>query len=124
MSTTIRVLTLASLTVLLAHGAADAATATFTQLPVDAMAVTFFRSLSQVWVPIISMIALIGLVVNMFFGFLHIGPKLVGFIFGVALLALGLPGLSKLFGTGLTPAAELTPAERMPVPGIMLPYGE
>lgn len=86
---------------LLSHTTALAVTAKFTQLPVDALAVQFFDSLVNVWIPIIAMLALIGLVINMFVGFMQIGPRVVGFVFGVAFLAGGLPLLSTMFGGSL-----------------------
>jgi hypothetical protein len=86
------------------HGTALAATATFTRLPVDALAVQFFNSLTHVWIPIIALTALIGLVINMFVGFFQIGPKVVGFIFGAALLAGGLPVVSSMVGGNLVTA--------------------
>jgi hypothetical protein len=91
----------------LAQGTALAATATFTKLPVDALAVQFMSSLTNVWIPIITMIALIGLVINMFVGFFQIGPKVVGFIFGAALLAGGLPVVASLVGGNLVTALIL-----------------
>ncbi len=80
---------------------AMAATAQMTSLPVDQLAVTFFNSLINVWIPIVALVALIGLEINMFFGFFQIGPRLVGFVFGCALLAGGLPLMSTLFGGNL-----------------------
>jgi hypothetical protein len=53
------------------------------------------------------MIALIGLVINMFVGFFQIGPKVVGFIFGAALLAGGLPVVASLVGGNLVTALIL-----------------
>jgi hypothetical protein len=91
----------------LASGDAQAAAAQFTALPVDALAVTFFKSLTNVWIPIIAMLALIGLTLNMFVGFMQIGARVVGFIFGVSLLAGGLPLLAKLFGNDLVTALIL-----------------
>lgn len=85
----------------LSHSAVLAATAQMTSLPVDQLAVTFFNSLINVWIPIVALVALIGLVINMFFGFFQIGPRVVGFVFGCALLAGGLPLMSTLFGGNL-----------------------
>lgn len=96
-----------TLATLLLPTLAQAATATFTSLPVDGLAVSFFQSLTQVWIPIIALSALIGLVINMFVGFFQIGTKVVGFIFGISLLAGGLPLLSSLFGGGLVTALVL-----------------
>jgi hypothetical protein len=95
---------LAALSLTLMQGTAVAATATFTRLPVDALAVQFFNSLTNVWIPIIALKALIGLVINMFVGFFQIGPKVVGFIFGAALLAGGLPVVSSMVGGNLVTA--------------------
>ena len=53
------------------------------------------------WIPIIALIALIALVINMFFGFFQIGPRIVGFVFGCSILAGGLPLVSTLFGGNL-----------------------
>jgi hypothetical protein len=84
-----------------------AATAQFTALPVDALAVKFFDSLVNVWIPIVGLTALIGLVLNMFIGFAQIGARVVGFVFGVSLLAGGLPLLKTIFGSNLVTALIL-----------------
>jgi len=75
-----------------------AATAQMTQLKVDDLAVSFFNSLLEVWIPIIAAIALIGVVVAIFTGFLQAGPKIIGFAVGMAVLAIGLPGWNTLMG--------------------------
>jgi hypothetical protein len=85
----------------LSQSAALAATAQMTSLPVDQLAVTFFNSLINVWILIVALVALIGLVINMFFGFFQSGPRVVGFVFGCALLAGGLPLMATLFGGNL-----------------------
>jgi hypothetical protein len=99
-----RTAVLTAATLAFTQGAALAATATFTRLPVDALAVQFFNSLTNVWIPIIALIAMIALVINMFFGFFQIGPRVVGFVFGCSLLAGGLPLLSSIFGNKLLSA--------------------
>jgi hypothetical protein len=98
---------LTAATLVLTQGVAFAATAQLTQLPVDALAVKFFNSLTNVWIPIIALTALIGLVINMFLGFFQIGPKVVGFVFGCSLLAGGLPLLASMFGNKLVTALIL-----------------
>jgi hypothetical protein len=102
-----RTAVLTAATLALMQGVALAATAQLTQLPVDALAVKFFNSLTNVWIPIIALIAMIGLVINRFFGFFQIGPKVVGFVFGCSLLAGGLPLLSSMFGNKLMTALIL-----------------
>jgi hypothetical protein len=109
MKKTTTTLMIVAIMLLLTVVGADAATSKFTGLPVDDIAVKFFDSLVNVWIPIIAMVALIGLVVNMFVGFVQIGAKVVGFCFGIALLAGGLPVLSTIFGGKLATALVLIP---------------
>src|SRR5262245_9623791 len=101
---------LSAMTVAVLMGSATtalAAAAQFTALPVDALAVKFFNSLVNVWIPIVGLSALIGLVINMFVGFMQIGARVVGFVFGVSLLAGGLPLLKTIFGGQLVTALIL-----------------
>lgn len=83
---------------LLAASGADATTAKFTDLPADAIMIKLMDSLTNVWIPVIAIVAVIGLVVNMFVGFAQIGGRAVGVIVGLSLLAVGLPGLKSIFG--------------------------
>jgi hypothetical protein len=103
----LRMMMLALGALALTQGGALAATATFTSLPVDGLAVQFFNSLVNVWIPVIALCALIFLVINMFGGFFQIGPRVVGFVFGCSLLAGGLPLLATLFGDGIVTALML-----------------
>ena len=57
-----------------------------------------YNSLTQVWIPTIALGGLIGLVINCFAGFVRIGTKIVGFLFGVILLAGGLPLIASYSG--------------------------
>ncbi len=91
-----------------ASSGADATTATFTSLPADSIAIKLMDSLTNVWIPVIAIVAVIGLVVNMFMGFAQIGGRAVGVIVGLSLLAVGLPGLKAIFG-GQFVAALIVP---------------
>ncbi len=57
-----------------------------------------YNSLLQVWIPTIALGGLIGLVINFFAGFIRIGTRIAGFLFGMILLAGGLPLLSQYAG--------------------------
>jgi hypothetical protein len=57
-----------------------------------------YNSLLQVWIPTIALGGLIGLVINFFAGFVRIGTKIAGFLFGIILLAGGLPLLASYSG--------------------------
>jgi hypothetical protein len=107
MKTGIHLSALTAIVLLGSATAALAATAKFTSLPVDDLAVKFFDSLVNVWIPIVGLTALIGLVINMFVGFMQIGARVVGFVFGVSLLAGGLPLLKTIFGNNLVTALIL-----------------
>jgi hypothetical protein len=104
MKTYTRPVVMLALTCALWAAGAEAATSKFTSLPVDDLAVKFFDSLVNVWIPIVALVALIGLVINMFVGFVQIGAKVVGFVFGMSILAGGLPLLSTIFGGKLVVA--------------------
>jgi hypothetical protein len=107
MKTSMQIGTLTTALLMGSATTALAAAAQFTALPVDALAVKFFDSLVNVWIPIVGLTALIGLVINMFVGFMQIGARVVGFVFGVSLLAGGLPLLKTIFGNNLVTALIL-----------------
>ena len=57
-----------------------------------------YNSLTQVWIPTIALGGMIALVINCFGGFVRIGTKIVGFLFGIILLAGGLPLIASYSG--------------------------
>ena len=83
---------------LLVASGADATTQKFTDLPADAIAIKLLDSVTNVWIPVLAVVAVIGLAVNMFGGFVQVGAKAAGVVIGLSLLAVGLPGLKAIFG--------------------------
>lgn len=94
----VRHLVIAGLLVIALSTVASAANNNLVFQEVDNLALNFRDSVLNVWAPVVAMLAMIGLVANMFFGFFHIGPKLLGFVFGMAVLTLGLPTITTLLG--------------------------
>lgn len=92
---------LSSLLIVASAQVALAATAQFTTLGVDELAVSFYQSLLQVWIPLIAAGAIILLVINICGGFYNVGPRVVGTVFGLAILGLGMPRIAQIFGTGI-----------------------
>jgi hypothetical protein len=72
--------------------------ATFTQLPLDGLAVIIANSLINTWIPLIALISLIATVIGIIGGGIHWGPKVARFVAGMGLLSIGLPGISRIFG--------------------------
>jgi hypothetical protein len=92
-------LALGSLAIGLARAVpAHAVAASFTQLPLDGLIVQVSNSLINTWIPFIALLGLIGTVITIIAGHVHFGPKVARFVAGMALLSLGLPGLSAIFG--------------------------
>ncbi len=87
-----------TLLLLVAASGADATTEKFTDLPADKIAIKILDSVTNVWIPVLAVVAVIGLAVNMFAGFVQIGAKAAGVVIGLSLLAVGLPGLKAIFG--------------------------
>jgi len=65
---------------------------------VESAVASAYNSATQVWVPAISYAALLGLVINLFFGFVRLATKVVGILFGVFLLGGSLPWLASATG--------------------------
>jgi hypothetical protein len=82
----------------LALWASQALAVTSTGFMGDDVIARGYNSMTQVWIPTIALGGIIGLVINCFAGFVRIGTKVVGFLFGIILLAGGLPMIASYSG--------------------------
>jgi hypothetical protein len=77
---------------------AHAVAATFTQLPLDGLIVQVSNSLINTWIPFIAIVALIGTAIALISGHVHWSGKVARVVAALAILSVGLPGISTIFG--------------------------
>jgi hypothetical protein len=85
-------------TMLLRTLPAYAVSARFNLLPIDSLIVQVTDSLINTYIPFIALCSLIGIVIGLLGGRLHWSGSVARWVIGMALLSIGLPGVSALFG--------------------------
>jgi hypothetical protein len=77
---------------------ASAVSARFNLLPIDSLLVQISDSLINTYIPFIALVILIGIAIAIVGGRIHWSGTVARFVIAMAILSIGLPGLSAIFG--------------------------